>query len=90
MFATRRKGFYSTDAVVRAWKKNSSIMTTRLDPLSQMIEAACEAAIKRAMSVSDLSPRRLLTAQEAAVYLVSIPVEKVARIPVEKVATQNG
>jgi excisionase family DNA binding protein len=44
-------------------------MTTRLDPLSQMIEAACEAAIKRAMSVSDLSPRRLLTAQEAAVYL---------------------
>ena len=39
------------------------------DPLSQMIETACEAAIKRAMRIGDISPRRLLTAQEAAVYL---------------------
>ena len=39
------------------------------DPLSQIIEAACETAIKRAMKIGDISPRRLLTAQEAAVYL---------------------
>ncbi len=44
-------------------------MATRTDPLSQMIEAACEAAIRRAMSISDISPRRLLTAPEAGVYL---------------------
>ncbi|MFZ0590939.1 MAG: helix-turn-helix domain-containing protein [Bryobacteraceae bacterium] len=42
---------------------------TGTDSLSQMIEAACEAAIKRAMKISDISPRRLLTVQEAAVYL---------------------
>jgi len=42
---------------------------TDTDPLSQMIEAACEAAIKRAMKIGDISPRRLLTAQEAATYL---------------------
>jgi excisionase family DNA binding protein len=47
----------------------SHYVMTRTDPLSQMIEAACEAAIKRAMKVSDISPRRLLTVQEAAVYL---------------------
>jgi excisionase family DNA binding protein len=34
-----------------------------------MIEAACEAAIKGAMGVGDVSPRCLLTAQEAGVYL---------------------
>jgi excisionase family DNA binding protein len=39
------------------------------DPLSQMIQAACEAAVRRAMNISDISPRRLLTAQEAAIYL---------------------
>jgi excisionase family DNA binding protein len=44
-------------------------MTTGTDPFSQMIEAACEAAIRRAMSISDLSPRRLLSAQEAGIYL---------------------
>jgi excisionase family DNA binding protein len=38
-------------------------------PLSQMIEAACESAIKRAMNISDISPRRLMTVQEASVYL---------------------
>jgi excisionase family DNA binding protein len=41
----------------------------RSDPLSEIIEAACESAIKRAMNISDVSPRRLLTVQEAAVYL---------------------
>lgn len=30
------------------------------DPLSQMMEAACEAAIKRLMHVSDVSPRRFI------------------------------
>jgi excisionase family DNA binding protein len=39
------------------------------DPLSQMIEAACEAAIRRALNISDVSPRRLLTVEEAAIYL---------------------
>jgi excisionase family DNA binding protein len=47
----------------------SARLNIQPDPLSQMIEAACEAAIKRAMGVSDVSPRRLLTAQEAGVYL---------------------
>jgi excisionase family DNA binding protein len=42
---------------------------TKTDSLSQVIEAACETAIKRAMNISDVSPRRLLTVQEAAVYL---------------------
>ena len=42
---------------------------TRTDPLSEMIEAACESAIKRAMNISDVSPRRLLTVQQTAVYL---------------------
>ncbi|MGA8595085.1 MAG: helix-turn-helix domain-containing protein [Bryobacteraceae bacterium] len=40
-----------------------------MDSLSQMIEAACETAIKRAMKISDVAPRRLLSVQEAAVYL---------------------
>ena len=39
------------------------------DAFSEIIKAACQAAIKEAMNLSDLSPRRLLTAQEAAVYL---------------------
>jgi excisionase family DNA binding protein len=39
------------------------------DPLSRMIEAACEVAIRRAMNISEISPRRLLTVEEAAVYL---------------------
>lgn len=34
-----------------------------------MIEAACEAAIKRALRVSDVSQRRLLSTKEAAAYL---------------------
>lgn len=44
-------------------------MMTVTDPLSQMIEAACENAIKKALNISDISPRRLVTVQEAAVYL---------------------
>lgn len=39
------------------------------DPFSRIVEAACEAAIKRAMNISDVSPRRLLTVEEAATYL---------------------
>jgi excisionase family DNA binding protein len=42
---------------------------THADSLAQMIEAACEAAIKRTMHISDVSPRRLLTARESAQYL---------------------
>lgn len=39
------------------------------DLLARLIEAACEAAIKRVMRISDISPRRLLTTKEAATYL---------------------
>lgn len=39
------------------------------DPLSMMIKAACQAAIKEALNISDIAPRRLMTAQEAATYL---------------------
>jgi excisionase family DNA binding protein len=43
-------------------------MTTS-DPLSQLIEAACEVAIKKALNITDFPPRRLLTIKEVAVYL---------------------
>jgi excisionase family DNA binding protein len=39
------------------------------DVLSQMIESACEAAMKRVLNISDASQRRLLTVADAAVYL---------------------
>lgn len=39
------------------------------NPLAEMIEAACEAALKKALNIGDISPRRLLTVSEAAVYL---------------------
>jgi excisionase family DNA binding protein len=44
-------------------------MASQTNPLTEMIEAACEAAIKRAMRISDVSRRRLLTTKEAAAYL---------------------
>jgi Helix-turn-helix domain len=42
---------------------------TKTDSLSEVTEAACESATKRAMNISNASPRRLLTGQEATVYL---------------------
>jgi excisionase family DNA binding protein len=39
------------------------------DPYFQVLEAACESAIKKAMNITDISPRRLLTARESAEYL---------------------
>jgi|GEM_PF-832759 len=42
---------------------------TAADPLSAMIKAACQAAIKETLNISDIQPRRLMTAQEAAIYL---------------------
>lgn len=39
------------------------------DAFSEIIKAACQAAIKEAMNINDLSPRRLMTAQEASIYL---------------------
>jgi excisionase family DNA binding protein len=42
---------------------------TKTDNLSQMIEAACEAAIKRALRPCEPTPRRLLSARESAQYL---------------------
>jgi excisionase family DNA binding protein len=44
-------------------------MTTHIDPLSQMIETACEAAIRRAMGINPVLQRRLLTTKQAAAYL---------------------
>ena len=42
---------------------------TSTDPLSQLIEEACESAIKKVMNITDFRPRRLLTIKEVAVYL---------------------
>lgn len=39
------------------------------DPLRQMIRAACEDAIKSALNIADISPRRLLSVEETAAYL---------------------
>lgn len=39
------------------------------NPLADMIQAACEAALKNVMRISDVSPRRLMNVAEAAVYL---------------------
>jgi excisionase family DNA binding protein len=44
-------------------------MSSQANPLSEMIETACEAAIKRVMRISDVLQRRLLTTKEAAIYL---------------------
>jgi excisionase family DNA binding protein len=45
------------------------VLIARMDPLSEMIEVACGAAIRKAMNVTDLTSRRLLTVKEVAVYL---------------------
>ncbi|HEX4231682.1 MAG TPA: helix-turn-helix domain-containing protein [Bryobacteraceae bacterium] len=42
---------------------------TPANPLSSKIKTACEAAIKEAFHISDLSPRRLLNVEHAAAYL---------------------
>ena len=42
---------------------------TPADPLSSMIKTACEAAVKQALQISDVSPRRLLNVEGAAAYL---------------------
>ena len=42
---------------------------TKPDNLFKIIEAACEAAINRAVRPCDLAPRRLLSARESAQYL---------------------
>ena len=48
--------------------KNES--ATAIDPLSLMIRAACEAAVKGVLNiVTDISPRRLLSVEETATYL---------------------
>lgn len=43
--------------------------TSGSDALSQLVEAACGAAIRKALNISDISPRRLMTINEAATYL---------------------
>jgi excisionase family DNA binding protein len=44
-------------------------MSSQTNPLSEMIETACEAAIKRAMGINHGLQRRLLTIRDAAAYL---------------------
>jgi excisionase family DNA binding protein len=39
------------------------------DVLSQLVEAACGAAIKEAMNITDIPPRRLMTIKETSTYL---------------------
>lgn len=39
------------------------------DPLRQMIRTACEDAVKSALNITDISPRRLLSIEETATYL---------------------
>ena len=43
--------------------------STMSDALAQIIELACDTAIKRAMRIGDVSPRRLLTIKKEATYL---------------------
>jgi excisionase family DNA binding protein len=43
--------------------------TSGSDALSQLVEAACGAAIRKALNITDISPRRLMTINEAATYL---------------------
>jgi excisionase family DNA binding protein len=41
-----------------------------IDPLSLMIRAACEAAVRGVLNIAtDISPRRLLSVDETATYL---------------------
>ena len=42
---------------------------TQLDALSQIIKAACEEALRATLHIADLSPRRLLSVEETAIYL---------------------
>jgi excisionase family DNA binding protein len=39
------------------------------DVLSQLVEAACGAAIRKALNIADIPPRRLVTIKETAIYL---------------------
>ena len=39
------------------------------DVLSQLVEAACGAAIKKVMNITDIPPRRLMTIKETSTYL---------------------
>jgi excisionase family DNA binding protein len=47
----------------------SDRLNTQFDPLSQMIRGACEDAVKAALNIVDLSPRRLLSVEQTALYL---------------------
>ena len=39
------------------------------DVLSQLVEAACGAAIRKALNITDIRPRRLMTIKETSAYL---------------------
>jgi excisionase family DNA binding protein len=43
--------------------------TAGTDVLAQLVEAACAAAIRKALNITDVAPRRLMTIKETATYL---------------------
>lgn len=47
----------------------SSTATTATDAFQQVIEHAVEAAVRKALNISHVTNRRLLSIEEAAVYL---------------------
>jgi excisionase family DNA binding protein len=47
----------------------SGRLNTQFDPLSQMIRVACKDAVKAALNIGDISPRRLLSVEQTAIYL---------------------
>jgi excisionase family DNA binding protein len=61
------------------------------DVLSQLVEAACGAAIRKALNIADIPPRRLVTIKEAATYL-AISEREVHKMPAnnELVGVRHG
>lgn len=47
----------------------SENQTAATDVLSQLVEAACGIAIRKALNIADMPPRRLMTIKETSTYL---------------------
>ena len=43
--------------------------TAGTDVLSQLVEAACGIAIRKALNITDIAPKRLMTIKETSAYL---------------------
>ena len=43
--------------------------TAGTDVLSQLVEAACGIAIRKALNITDVAPKRLMTIKETSTYL---------------------